>query len=185
MVKRPQRLILVALLALSAALLLRTALNKEKPAAAPSGGEEKQPFATIENLVYTRTVDGVVQWQMQSDEGLYYADDKRLDLRQVNGTIFSSDRRITLKGDNGRVFLNTRTASLEGGVVGRTDDGYVLYTKRLDFAGDSHQIHTDEAVLIEGKNVTVQGVGMDADLKKQTFVLRQAVKATFGAGGAS
>jgi LPS export ABC transporter protein LptC len=183
MAKRSQRLLLVALLALLAALLIRIALQSEKQHPTEATGKKMLPLARLENCNYTRTVGGEVQWQMQADEASYFQDANELLLQQVDGSIITPQRRLAVRGDQGRVDFKTHNGALEGSVVARSDDGYVLHTTRLEIEGDSRIIRTDEAVLIEGKNLTLQGIGMDIDLTRQTFALRQDVQATFGSGG--
>ena len=185
MAKRSQRLLLVALLALLAALLTRIALQNEKQPTTGATGPEKLPLAKLENCTYTRTVGGEVQWQMQADVASYFQDTNELLLQQVDGSIVTPQRRIAVRGDRGRVDFKTHNGVLEGSVVARSDDGYVLHTARLEILGDPRIIRTDEAVLLEGKNLTLQGIGMDLDLTRQTFALRQNVQATFGSGGGS
>lgn len=185
MAKRPLRLLLIALLALSAALVIRTALQPEKPAATPSAAAERMPLGKLENVDYTRTLDGAVQWQMKAEQAAYYQDTSELTLSQVDGGVVTPERRITLRANQGRVFFTTRTGLLEGGVVGRSDDGYVVYTSKLEFDAVKRVLFTDEAVSLEGKNLSLQGVGMDLDLANQTFVLRQGVKATMWSGEGS
>ena len=146
---------------------------------------EDAAFGSLDDFVYTRTEAGKVQWEIRAEQARYYPDQNEVQLDRVDGQMNSPGRQINLKGERGHIDLQARTGMLEGNVVGRSDDGYVLRTTRISFDANNNTTYTDEPVLLEGKNLTLQGVGMELNLDEQVFRLKDQVKASMWQEGNS
>jgi LPS export ABC transporter protein LptC len=167
------------LFGVAALLILWLVVSEPKPDTRPPDAQpESVPFGQMEDLVYIRTVSGEPQGQINAKHADYYNDRAYMDFEHVDGRFYDQSRTLATNSERGSMDLNTSRGVLTGNVLCRTDDGVLLHTPRLEFDSKAKQLHTDQAVLFEGPNYTVQGIGADADITIQKFQIHQQVEAT-------
>ena len=176
--KIPLRIAALCVLVVVGGAIIWINLTAEPTKKQSSDSSRSAAQGILSDFVYTRSQRGETQWELRAKEAEFFQQRNQLVLNQVEGEAFSGERRITLQGERGEVDLESRLGSLTGNVVGRTNDGYILHTAQLNFDARNKVANTDEAVLLTGPSLTMEGVGMDLDLQRQTFALRERVRAS-------
>lgn len=143
--------------------------------------KEESPFGEMDDFIYTRTMNGQIQWQVRAAQAQYFTAANEARFNQVDALLWENGRRIEIKGERANVDVQSRQGRMEGDVYGETDDGMVFRTARLDFTADPRRATTDQAVLLTGPFFSVKGVGMDLDLDEQKIRLKQNVEADWWA----
>jgi LPS export ABC transporter protein LptC len=143
-------------------------------------GKETERKSEIISTAYMQDVrivnkkTGQRQWELST---------RRVDISD-NGTL-ARMRTVTIDlpgegmevvADTGLYNIDTRDLSLEGNIEARTDD-YVIRAGHIDLSSKTGEIHTDDKVVIEGKNFTVSGYGLKALQHK--IWLKKDVEAIF------
>ncbi|MDP8221845.1 MAG: LPS export ABC transporter periplasmic protein LptC [Candidatus Lernaella stagnicola] len=151
--------------------------QSDKPLKKTSERQKDFPFGEMADFVYTRTVNGQVQYRAAAARARYFDNRNTAELEQVTGEVVESGRRFEIRGDTAGVDMTARTGVLRGNVVARTEDGLELRTDDLQFDGATSRISTDAAVRLVGPSFTVAGIGADIDIDGQRVKLREQVKA--------
>jgi LPS export ABC transporter protein LptC len=141
----------------------------------------ESPFGEMDNFVYTRTIGGEIEWRVQAARAQYFAIANEARFTQVDADLRNEGRQIELQSESGSIDLKARQGRLEGNVHGKTDEGLVFQTARMDFTVQPRRATTDQAVLLTGPSFSIKGVGMDLDLDRQTIRLKQNVEADWWA----
>jgi LPS export ABC transporter protein LptC len=136
------------------------------------------PFGEMDDFTYTRTVNGEAEEEIMAQHANFYQLEQLVDLQGVQGWFFADGRTSTISSGLGKYNLQTHRGSFNGGVVCRSSDDNVLHTPQLEFDTSTRQLHTDQAVLLEGPMFTLRGVGADADIAIKKVQIHQNIEAT-------
>ncbi|MEK7850335.1 MAG: LPS export ABC transporter periplasmic protein LptC, partial [Deltaproteobacteria bacterium] len=86
-------------------------------------------------------------------------------------------KRMELVGDNGEIFNDTNDITVSGNVKITTSDGYLFRADSLRYSSEKKVVTTESKVFIKGKGLEIEGIGMSADIERNTALIKSGVKA--------
>jgi len=132
----------------------------------------------IKEVHLTRAVAGRTEWELTAKSADYFKEKgvTYLDSPQV---VFYGEKgkRMELEGDNGEIFNDTNDITVSGNVKITTSDGYLLRSDSLRYSSEKKVVTTESKVFIKGKGLEIEGIGMSADIERNTALIKRGVKA--------
>jgi LPS export ABC transporter protein LptC len=130
------------------------------------------------NFHWTQMKGETNQWVLAAKDASYSSDKTNVTLKEAIVSMTTNDGKqikltaplavLTLDGNH------IRRAQLEGGIVAIYGD-YTVTTDQAEFTPDDDRLHAPGVVKIEGRGLTVSGVGMTGHPKTETFELLKQV----------
>lgn len=133
----------------------------------------------IEEVHLTRAVEGKTEWELKAKSADYFRE-KGVTHLELPDVFFygNGDKRIELKGDKGEVFNDTNDIAVSGNVTIVTSDGYTFQSDSLRYYSGKRTVATESRVIVKGKGMEVEGLGMIADMDSGRVIIKKEVKAT-------
>jgi lipopolysaccharide export system protein LptC len=131
----------------------------------------------VGNLFLTEEKEGAIRWQMEAKIAERYKKGKKTFLEDLRVTLYGEDGRVvTLQGDKGRIDEKTRDMEVNGDVVVTSSDGLRLETTSLKYNHSRREITTDAPVRIDGRGITISGVGLLMELATEKVSILKDVE---------
>lgn len=152
------RFLLVVFLASS---LLVTASCSRKPESnveemeSQSISDNEQTIKSFSLAGYTEA--GKKKWEVEGAVAHIFSD--VVNLTSIVAKAYGEETQVTLTADEGKFDKNNKDVQLSKNVVVVTTEGTKLSTDSLTWDADTNSITTDEKVLVEKENFTVEGKG--------------------------
>jgi LPS export ABC transporter protein LptC len=178
-VKKVRNLVVICVLALAVAIsgLLvinwRAAALYLKPIKIPKIKADLE----IGNLFLTEEKEGMIRWKLEARVAECFRKSNNTLLEDLQVKLYKEDGRIlTLRGDHARIDEKTRDMDVEGRVVVTTSDGLQLRTDSLQYEHSHGRISTEAPVRIDGRGVTISGVGLLMELANERISILRDVE---------
>lgn len=130
----------------------------------------------LEGLKIIHKKNGLQNWILTAKRADISKDGNEADLTDVEMEV--KDKGITIFAEKGLYNLDTKKISIEGTITAK-NDAYSITTGQVEIDSDVGLLTTGKDVLIEGKNFTLQGKGMEIKNNEQKVRIMKDVKATF------
>ena len=131
----------------------------------------------VGNLLLTEEKEGAVSWELEAKLAESYRRRNRTVLGDLRVTLYALDGRVvTLRGNRGRIDEKTRDMEVDGSVIVTSSDGLSLQTDSLHYSHKRREITTEDPVRIEGRGVTISGIGLRMELDTERFYILRAVE---------
>ncbi len=138
--------------------------------------ESSEDFELVGDVNVSMSKTGRLEWTISGDTASYRKARDSFFIGGVEGTIHpESGDSVAIKGGQGRYDIKPRTMRLERDVRCRWSGGVELFTDWLDYDAGKETASTDADVRIVGQGWTLEGRGMDAELKTNYVVVRESV----------
>lgn len=132
----------------------------------------------IKEVNLTRSVAGKTEWELKARSADYFKEKGVTHLESPYVIFFGKgERRFELKSDKGEVFNDTSDMTALGDVRVVTSDGYSFKSDYLRYYSEKKVVTTESRVLIKGKGIEIEGVGMEAYVDRNRVLLKKDVKA--------
>lgn len=185
--KRPVTSLLpLVLMLLLAAVTFWLEQAVQAPVSVTGALARHDPDLIIENFTAIRhNALGVPAYSLAAKKMVHYPDNELTHLVAPRITSFPPDAPPTrISADEAELSKNGNEAFFYGNVVltrekSKTQAAVRATTERLRIDQKADTAHTDDPVMIVQGNSVLQGVGMDANNKERTFVLRSQARGTF------
>lgn len=126
---------------------------------------------------FVEAVDGVQTWEITSKGARYSTATGLLQFNDVEAAYFQKgERAYDVSGKEGRYDSKQEIIYLTGDVAGRSADGYTLKTESLKYNLKTETAETEDRVEIRGDGLEIDGVGMLADFRKETFTVLDSTR---------
>mgnify|MGYP001403012934 CR=1 FL=1 len=121
----------------------------------------------LQDINYTHTEGGVARWRLVSRQVEHRTDEKVTALSDLHLTFFdrSGVEQGTLRARNGQVNADFSVVEVRDDVEVVNVSGYTLRTTQLTYRQQEHSIRTDAPVTLTAAGLSLEGVGMVADLE--------------------
>ena len=131
--------------------------------------------ASIEGFIYRQTEEGQVQWEVEAQKAEVYESEQHLLLKQVQVRLFNRDsheQEMKLEAEEGT--MNTTSGDFdlrnqEELIAVALANGYTIRTSHIHWAEKEQTISTNRPVTIDGRGLTITGIGLIAELKTEKF----------------
>ncbi len=115
-------------------------------------------------------------WAMTSEKATYSTGENLLDLSGVSIEYYKDDVPVyRANSKHGRYFSDTRAMELRGEVEVTGGDEYRLTTSRLRYSFEEKIASNDSPLKLVGEGFEMSGVGMVADIEKETLEVKRGV----------
>ncbi len=149
-----------------------------KHRAAPS--QAAPPRSQMQGIKLVEQAGPSTAWEILAEQAEFNDQANLAVARGVRAQLFQDDvALLSLEANRSIVRRDTGNITMQGQVRIQHQGGYTMMTKTLDWLAETRQLHTDEAVEVEGPSVYVTGKGLQSDVDQQRFHLEQNVHASF------
>lgn len=132
----------------------------------------------IQDFVYTEVGKENIRWEVKAKTAQYQ---KKLNLAlfdHVQIKLTTQEGKVFLMtGDEGRMQTDTKDVEIKGHVVVTSDTGDKFSTDYLRYSDAQKKIYTDAAVMMESRQMRIQGVGLSIFMNKGELLLSSGVRA--------
>ena len=140
---------------------------------------EKDPREGIrlEDIHYSHSdTDKKVTWLLDATEVTFSKDRRFMSFRHFRLQVQPEARpHVELVGEKGDYDTETGELVLQGGLKGKTDNGYTFETESAVYNQKKGDLHTQEIVRINGPLFSVQGRGLSFDVKREILTIHSEV----------
>ncbi|ETX07141.1 LPS export ABC transporter periplasmic protein LptC [Candidatus Entotheonella palauensis] len=162
-------------------------LGKRGAAVDPRQAEPKQtvsqpqsPRSQMQGIKLIEQAGQSTAWEIFAEHAEFSEDANVAVARGVRAQLFQDDiALLSLEANRSIVQRDTGNITMQGRVRIIHENGYTMTTKTLNWHAEARQLHTDEAVELEGPSVHMTGMGLQSDVDQQRFHLEQHVHASF------
>lgn len=132
----------------------------------------------IQDFIFTEVGQDNIRWEVIAKSAQYQ---KKLNLAlfdRVEIKLTTPEGKVfVMTGDEGRMHTDTKDVELKGHVVIVSDTKEKFSTDYLQYSDSQKKIYTDAPVMIESKQMKIQGVGLSIFISKGELLLASGVKA--------
>jgi len=132
----------------------------------------------IQDFVFTEVGQNDIRWEVRAKSAQYQ---KKQDLAlfdQVHIKLTTKEGKVfTMTGDKAEMLTDKKDVEIKGHVVVTSDTGEKFSTDYLRYSNDQKKIYTDAPVMMESKQMKIQGVGLSIFMNKGELTLSSGVKA--------
>ncbi len=163
---RKVRLFLYGFIFLSIGVLILAVVSGLK-----EGGEggltvESLPEATIEDVSYSGSSDGVRLYDLSAKSATHMSGSEKLLLKDVTVRHYTDNRlSATLTGREAIYSESSGLVEVKGDVKVVSSEGYVLYSDLLIYHMDSGLLSTDTPIRLVSNDMVLTGVGLKVDTR--------------------
>ncbi len=132
----------------------------------------------IQDFVYTEVGQENIRWEVKARTAQYQKkinlalfDKVQIKLTTPEGKVF------VMTGDEGRMQTDTKDVELRGHVVITSDTQDKFSTDYLRYSDAKKKIYTEAPVMMESRQMKIQGVGLSISMDKGELLLSSGVKA--------
>lgn len=141
--------------------------------------EPESPFGRIDGFTYTRTVEGIKEFDITAKTAAYFEQGQRAEFTMAHIIFFAKDgQRLEMTAQSGVFWTDSKNIEASGSVEIRSSRGYRAMTDKLLYDADKKEIHTDSKVTVVSNEMSLEGIGMRLSVTDQTLELKKSVKAT-------
>jgi LPS export ABC transporter protein LptC len=137
----------------------------------------------LQDFQRSETKDGKKLWEMSAQRGEFFPDDNVVNLFNAVLHIFrDNEDTVTLRAPEAVVSLKGTSllqAKGMGGVIITQGDSLTMETQEAIYDKQQEKVTSEEEVTFKGKASTTVGVGLEADMKSQVFLLKENVRSVF------
>lgn len=153
----------------------------ERAASPPTTGENKR-VVVFKDVKYSGEKKGVIDWELTARTARKFIDKPTVEMENIEGIYRPKpEESVTFKGDRGQMNTEAEVGFVENVEVFYRKD-YVLKTPRLDFDFKKSLVTSDSPVDLQGKGMSLMGVGLVADTKEQVITVRSDVTGSVQTG---
>lgn len=134
---------------------------------------------------FYESFEGKKRWKIESEFAELHRSENLAFMRGVNALFFvaSSGNEVVTVSDFGRSFMDKHEIELYGNVAIRSKQGYEFTMEKLNYFSETHSFQTTDVVKMRGPDVEsptmfLEGVGLNADLDEERFVLKKDIVAS-------
>lgn len=133
----------------------------------------------LQEIRYTHTDGGVARWRLVASRAEHQTEAKVMLVSDLELTFFDEQgaEQMSLKARNGQVSSDYSAIEVHGDVELIHRNGYTLRTNSLSYRQADGMIRTDDPVQLNGRDVTMNGVGLRVDLANQRLQVPVKVRA--------
>jgi|GEM_PF-2393574 len=151
----------------------------EKQAAAPVASPlpPGADMALSGGVHFVETTEGAMTWDIRSKRATYSTVEGLLNFYDIKAAYFEKGlRAYDISGREGSYDSNKKIVVLTGDVLGKSVSGYTLKTNTLQYNLDTQMAKTDDPVEIRHEGLEIDGVGLIADFRAQTFSILDSAR---------
>jgi LPS export ABC transporter protein LptC/lipopolysaccharide transport protein LptA len=153
----------------------------ERVAPPPTTGENKR-VVVFKDVKYSGEKKGVVDWELRAKTARKFIDKPTIEMEDIDGVYKPKpDDSVIFKANRGQMNTEAEIGFVENVQVFYQKD-YVLKTARLDFNFQKNLVTSDSPVDLQGKRMSLLGVGLTADTKEQIISVKSDVTGFVEAG---
>lgn len=167
--------IAVLIIGIAASVMMR---GKTKSAYKVEFTEDKKIGVRIDNVHYSSTRDGRVEWTLDAASASRLKDEDTAMLEEVDMVFYAKDGTpYRLKAKKARYKESAGEVAAEGDVTVSSDSGAGLRADKMRYSMKPAQVTSQDNVELKVRGMTVTGVGLLADIDKGRLFLFKDVKA--------
>jgi LPS export ABC transporter protein LptC len=156
------------------------AIRMRQAVPSQSNSQPQSPHSQMQGIKLIEQADQSTAWEILAAHAEFSEHANLVVVREVHAQLFQDHiALISVEADRSIVQRDTGNITMQGQVRVRHQDGYIMTTKTLDWLAKARQLHTDEAVELEGPSVYITGIGLQSDVDQQRFHLEHNVHASF------
>jgi len=144
----------------------------------PSSSEkDSREGIRLEDIHYSHSdPDNNVTWLLDAAEVTFSKDRRFMAFRRFRLQVQPQDRpQVELTGEKGDYDTETGELRLQGGLKGKTENGYTFETESAVYNQKKGDLQTHELVLISGPLFSVQGRGLSLDVNREILTIHSEV----------
>ena len=132
----------------------------------------------LKNVSYsTINKDNFKEWDLKAALAKYFKDEGRVVLEDLEVKLYRPDgKTYRLRGKHGEFDTGTRNIKMKGEVEGVLPDDTEIQTESVFYDHERHEITTKDKVLIKRKKLSMEGLGMVVNLRKEKLSILGKVK---------
>lgn len=169
---------LLAIGALILVVAVHIFLARRGLTANPSSSEkDPREGIRLEDIQYSHSdPDNKVTWLLDATEVTFSKDRRFMSFRHFRLKVEPQDRpRVELTGEKGDYDTETGELLLQGGLKGKTENGYTFETESAVYNQKKGDLQTREPVLISGPLFSVRGRGLSLDVNREILTIHSEV----------
>lgn len=141
----------------------------------------------LQDVDYAHSEAGVTRWRLQAERVERSAGQGEIAVRNLTLRFFDEDgkRQFNLKADEGKADKEFNEIRAAGHVLVESERGYRLMAEELVFSQPERTLRSMDPVLLEFKNMSVEGNALMLDLESQTMTVYNGVKAILPMSGSA
>jgi LPS export ABC transporter protein LptC/lipopolysaccharide transport protein LptA len=153
----------------------------ERAAPPPTTGENKR-VVVFKDVKYSGEKKGVIDWELTAKTAKKFIDKPTVEMEKIEGVYKPKpETSVTFKADRGQMDTEAEVGFVENVEVFYRKE-YILKTSRLDFNFQKSLVTSDSPVDVQGKRMSLMGVGLAADTKEQVISVKSDVTGTIETG---
>jgi LPS export ABC transporter protein LptC len=137
----------------------------------------ESPSSGLREFSFVESNAGDVEWKIRAQQAQVFDADAKAVLSGVRVTMADAKGvQMTVEGDDGTINTTSKDFVLSnrsGELALVFNDGYTIYTTRIEWVNNERRLWTDAPVRITGPSIEVTGQGMDALLATQEMRIRR------------
>jgi len=145
--------------------------------------ETKANFGLL-GVNFYESNNGQRRWHIESEQAELHRKENYAAFQTVMAEFFAerTGNVVLTKSDAGQAWTDKSRVELQGNVSVESQKGYLFTMNRLFYDGKTHEFSTDDKVDMVGPDVKIpimflSGVGMQADIDTERFILKKSVQA--------
>lgn len=138
----------------------------------------------LSGVRYYESVEGQKHWHIESKFAELHRKENYAFLTDVMSQFFAKNTGniVTTQSDYGRSWNDKNTIELEGNVSIQSKKGYLFEMDKMNYNSHHHEFTSEDFVRMRGPNITkpsmtLSGVGLQADINREEFLLKEKVTA--------
>ncbi len=156
------------------------AIPAGQQAPSQSMSQPQSPRSQMQGIKLIEQADQSTAWEILAEHAEFSENANLAVAHGVRAQLFQDDTALlSLEANRSIVQRDTGNITMQGRVRILHQNGYTMTTTTLDWLAEARQLHTDEAVELEGPSVYITGVGLQSDVDQKRFHLEQNVHASF------
>jgi LPS export ABC transporter protein LptC len=156
------------------------AIRMRQAVSSQSSSQPQSPHSQMQGIKLIEQADQSTAWEILAAHAEFSEHANLAVVREVRAQLFQDHiALVSVEADRSIVQRDTGNITMQGQVRVRHQDGYTMTTKTLDWLAKARELHTDEAVELEGPSVYITGMGLQSDVDQQRFHLEHNVHASF------
>lgn len=145
-----------------------------------SMSQPQSPRSQMQGIKLIEQADQSTAWEILAEQAEFSENENLAVAHGVRAQLFQDDTALlTLEANRSIVQRDTGNITMQDGVRILHQNGYTMTTTTLDWLAEARQLHTDEAVEVEGPSVHITGMGLQSEVDQQRFHLEHNVHASF------
>ncbi|MFK5926523.1 MAG: LPS export ABC transporter periplasmic protein LptC [Desulfuromusa sp.] len=171
---------LLALLILISIVVLTTVIYRHLQQKSPEEILSMLPEdidLALRDLHYTQNEEGQRRWTLDADKAEYQRDSDLAKLEAVKLLFYDAGDfgKVDLRADQGQLAQKTRQIDVWGNVILKTERGEQLFTERLHYDDQLHQLSTAAPIRFLSPQLELTGTGLQIDIQQGRMLVKNNV----------